>query len=441
MFQKLTDQFLGSVRKLKGQHKISESNIEDMLRTLRLSLLEADVHFGVAKKFIDDVKQKALGQDVLKGLNPGQQLVKILFDELTAVLGPEASPLQVSGKPAVVFLVGLQGVGKTTTAAKLALHIRQKLKKKPGLVPADLARPAAIAQLKTLARTNGLPVFDTPENQSAGSRPQDLLRQARDWALAEMVEVLIIDTAGRLQVDESLMTELQEMSAVLPPHEVLLVSDAMLGQQSVQVAKTFHEIMKLTGIVLTKVDGDARGGAALSMKQVTGVPIKFMGVGEKVSALEAFYPDRLARRLLDMGDVLSLVEKTQELVSQEEAQEMGQKMLKQSFNLEDFLKQIQQVKKLGGIQSMLSFLPGMGEISQKMKNMAPPDAEFKKIEAIIQSMTRAERRDPRILNGSRRDRIAKGSGTQVQDINKLVRQFEEMKKMMKSFSGVLGRRF
>lgn len=427
MFQKLSDQVLSSVKKLRGQHRISEANVEQALKEIRMSLLEADVQFQVAKQFIEDVKAKALGRDVLEGLQPSQQIVKILHDELVKVLGSDTSELDCRQVPSVIYLVGLQGVGKTTTAAKLALHIRQKLKKKPGLVPADLARPAAIDQLKILGRSNQLPVFDT----LPGMRATEVLNKARAWAVSEMVEVLIVDTAGRLQVDQALMDELAQMRGELPPQEVLLVSDAMLGQQSVQVAKTFHEKMGLTGIVLTKVDGDARGGAALSMKQVTGVPIKFMGVGEKVSALEVFHPDRMARRLLDMGDILSLVERAQEVVDQDEAQESARKLMRNEFTLGDFLKQIQQVKKLGGITGLMQFLPGMGELSQKMKGMAPPEDELKKIEAIIQSMTLKERRDPRILNGSRRERIAKGSGTQVQDINRLVRQFDEMKKMMK----------
>jgi signal recognition particle subunit SRP54 len=306
------------------------------------------------------------------------------------------------------------------------LYIRQKLGKKVGFVPADVYRPAAIEQLQILAKQNNFLVYPS----TTGMKPEDILKAALEWAKKEMIDVLILDTAGRLQVDDELMTELENLKKIITPTEILLVADAMLGQKSVNVSETFHKRLGLTGLILTKVDGDARGGAALSIREVTGIPIKFLGMGEKVSALEVFHPDRLAGRILDMGDVLSLVEKAQEVVDQKEAEQSARKMMNNEFTLEDFLAQIQQLKKLGGLESMLKFLPGMGELSKQMKNMTPPDSEMKKIEAIISFMTIQERNDHRILNGSRRQRIAKGSGTQVQDVNKLVKQFEEAKKMM-----------
>lgn len=426
MFDQLSDKILGTLKKVRGQNRISESNIEEAVKEIRLSLLEADVNFKVVKNFIDRIKVKALGADVLSNVNPGQMFVKIVHDELMATLGGEAVDINVREKPSVIFLVGLQGVGKTTTAAKLALYIRQKLGKKPGLVPADIYRPAAIDQLQTLAKQNNFPVFPS----EIGMKPQEILEKAKAWATDNMIEVLIIDTAGRLQIDDLLMNELQDLKKIWPPQEVLLVADAMLGQQSVNVAEGFHQRLALTGLVLTKVDGDARGGAALSIREVTGIPIKFLGIGEKVAALEVFHPDRLAKRILDMGDVLTLVEKAQDVINEKDAMASARKVMKNQFTLEDFLAQIQQLKKLGGIESILKFLPGMSDLSKQLKNMAPPDNEIKKIEAIIRSMTVHERQHHKVLNASRRERIAKGSGTQVQDINRLVRQFEEAQKMM-----------
>jgi signal recognition particle subunit SRP54 len=426
IFEGLSDKILGSIKKLKGQNKISESNIEDAIKEIRMSLLEADVHFKVVKNFIDKVKVKALGSDVLTSLNPGQQFIKIVHDELVATLGGGVVDINVREKLSVIMMVGLQGAGKTTSTAKLGLYLRQKLSKKVGFVPVDVYRPAAIDQLQTLAKQNDFLCYPS----KVGDLPQNILKAAIVWAQQEMIDVLLVDTAGRLQIDEALMTELEELKKIIEPTEILLVADAMLGQQSVNVAEAFHQKMKLTGLVLTKVDGDARGGAALSIREVTGIPIKFLGVGEKVSALEVFHPDRLAGRILDMGDVLTLVERAQDVVDQKEAERSAKRMMNNQFTFEDFLAQIQQLKKLGGMESMLKFLPGMGELSKQMKNMTPPDDEIKKIEAIIRSMTIQEREDHRILNGSRRQRIAKGSGTQPQDINKLVKQFEEAKKMM-----------
>ena len=426
IFEGLSDKILGSIKKLKGQSQISESNIEDAIKEIRMSLLEADVHFKVVKNFIDKVKAKALGAEVLANVNPGQQFIKIVHDELVQTLGGGTVDVNVREKLSVIMMVGLQGAGKTTSTAKLGLYLRQKLSKKVGFVPVDVYRPAAIDQLQTLAKQNNFLCYPS----KVGDKPQDILKAAITWAQAEMIDVLLVDTAGRLQIDDALMTELEDLKKIITPTEILLVADAMLGQQSVSVAETFHQKMNLTGLVLTKVDGDARGGAALSIREVTGIPIKFLGVGEKVSALEVFHPDRLAGRILDMGDVLTLVERAQDVIDQKEAERSAKRMMNNEFTFDDFLAQIQQLKKLGGMESMLKFLPGMGEISKQMKNMTPPDDEIKKIEAIIRSMTLQERADHRILNGSRRQRIAKGSGTQPQDINKLVKQFEEAKKMM-----------
>lgn len=426
MFESLSDKLLGSLKKLKGQTKITEDNIQEAIKEIRLSLLEADVNFKVVKEFIDQVKAKALGTAVIDQVAPGQQFVKVVHDELVSTLGGEAVELNVTGKPAVIFLVGLQGAGKTTTAAKLAKHIRTKFGKRPGLVPADIYRPAAIDQLKTLAKNNDLPVFDS----NTSMKPEEILAQAKKWATDNMVEVVLVDTAGRLQIDDDLMGELARMKSVWDPNEILLVADAMLGQQSVNVAEGFNKLLGLTGLILTKVDGDARGGAALSIRKATGVPIKFLGTGEKTDALEVFHPDRLASRILDMGDVLSLVEKAQTVIDEKDALASAKKMSKGQFTVEDFLSQIQMMKKLGGMESLMKMLPGMGQLTKQIKDMTPPDKELKKIEAIIRSMTAQERVKHEILNGSRRARIARGSGTEVSDVNKFIKQFEQSKKMM-----------
>jgi signal recognition particle subunit SRP54 len=425
MFQNLSDKLTGSLKKLRGQNKITEANIEEAIRDIRVGLLEADVNFKVAKSFLDKVKAKALGAEVLQAVSPAQQFQKIVHDELVEVLGKETPFLNTSGDPAVLMMVGLNGVGKTTTSAKLALYIRQKLKKKPGLVSVDVYRPAARDQLDILAKQNGLPVFNTTAND-----PRLIVAEALRWAKNEMVEVLILDTAGRFQIDETLMKELVDLKALVNPKEILLVADAMLGQQSVTVAEGFHKQLGLTGLILTKVDGDARGGAALSIRETLGLPIQFLGVGEKVAALELYHPDRLASRLLDLGDVVTLVEKAQEMISEKDAKETARKIAKSQFTVDDFLKQLQMMKKMGGMESILGMLPGMGQAMKQMKNMTPPDKEMKKIEAIIQSMTNQERYNHKILNGSRRLRIAKGSGTQVSDVNKFINQFEQSQKMM-----------
>lgn len=437
MFSGLSDKLVGTFQKLKGRGRITESNIEEAVREIRLSLLEADVHFRVVKSFIDNVRVKALGQEVLRNINAGQQFTKIVHDELVVLLGgTEPSSIQLKGSPSVVYMVGLQGSGKTTTSGKLALWIRKKYSKKPGLVPADIYRPAAIDQLKTLAKQLSVPVFDS----HAGLTTFEIIQQAKVWAQEQMIEVVIIDTAGRTQLDSQMMNELKELKQSWEPRETLLVADAMLGQQAVEVAKGFHEAIELTGLVLTKVDGDARGGAALSIRQVTGVPIKFFGVGEKMSDIEEFHADRLAQRILDMGDVLSLVEKAQQVMDEKQARQAAEKMAKNKFTVDDFLSQIQMLKKMGGMGNLLKMLPGSGQLMKQMKSMTPPDQEIKRIEAIISSMTLSERRNHKILSGSRRLRIARGSGTQVSDINKFIRQFEQSQKMMSQMmKGGLGK--
>jgi signal recognition particle subunit SRP54 len=426
MFEKLSDRLTDSLRKLSGKGKISEANIEEAIKEVRMSLLEADVNFKVVKRFIDNVKAKSLGEKVLRGVDAGQQFTKIVHDEMVDLLGKEATDLSLAGSPTVVFLVGLQGVGKTTTASKLAMHVRDKLNKKPVMVPVDVYRPAAIEQLKTLGRQIDIPVFDSDPKM----KPKKILKYAQKWALEQGADLVLVDTAGRLQMDQELMDELKDLKSLWQPHEVLLVADAMLGQQSVEVAQGFHSQVGLTGLILTKVDGDARGGAALSIRESIGIPIKFLGMGEKQKDLEVFHPDRLASRILDMGDVVSLVEKAQEVMDQDEAKLAADRMMKGEFTADDFLKQIRQMKKLGSMESIMRMLPGMGGMMKQMKNMTPPDEEVKKIEAIICSMTLEERGDCRLINGSRKVRIAKGSGTRVQDVNRFVKQFEEAKKMM-----------
>jgi signal recognition particle subunit SRP54 len=428
MFENLSEKILSSMKKVRGQHRITEANIEDTLKEIRLHLLEADVNFKVVKSFIERVKNKALGKEVLSSVNPGQMFTKIVHDELVFTLGGEKVDLDFSARPTVILLVGLQGAGKTTTASKLGLFLRQKLNKSVGLVPVDVYRPAAIEQLKTLGKNTQTPVYATDPQE----KPQEIVRKSMEWGRNQNLDVLILDTAGRLQIDEALMKELQDLKSLTAPRNILLVADAMLGQQSVEVAQGFHQALGLTGLVLTKVDGDARGGAALSIREVTGIPIQFLGVGEKASALEIFHPDRLAGRILDMGDVLTLVERAQEVIDEKEAMETNRRLMKNQLTLEDFLASIHQMKKMGGLETIMKFLPGMGDISKQMKSMAPPDDEMKKIEAIIRSMTKHERRNHKILNASRRMRIAKGSGTQVSDVNKLVKQFENAQKMMSS---------
>lgn len=426
MFQNLSEKFLSSIKKLKGQARISESNIEDALKEIRFHLLEADVNFKVVKTFTERVKQKALGLKVLEHVNPGQQFTQIIHEELKQLLGAKEAPLNLRAKPAVIFMVGLQGVGKTTSTAKLALHLRKKFKKKIGMFSVDVYRPAAIKQLEILAKKNDFLFFDSEPSQ----KPKEILKLAQQWATENEIEVLLVDTAGRLQVDDTLMTELKELKSLTQPSEILLVVDAMLGQESVKVADAFHKDLSISGLVMTKVDGDAKGGAALSIREAVGLPIKFLGVGEKVSDFEVFHPDRLASRILDMGDVLSLVEKAQGMISEKEAMLSAKKMAKNQWSINDFLSQMKMMKKMGGMTSILKMLPGSGQLMKQMKGMNPPDEEMKKIEAIIQSMTPKERRNHKVLNASRRLRIASGSGTEVRDLNRFLKQFEQSKKMM-----------
>ncbi|PIT98653.1 MAG: signal recognition particle protein [Bdellovibrionales bacterium CG10_big_fil_rev_8_21_14_0_10_45_34] len=426
MFDQLSEKVLSSFKKIRGQTKISESNIEDAIKDIRMALLEADVHFKVVKSFVEAVKQKALGQEVLKSVSPAEQFVKIVHDELVQVLGTENVEIQIKGNPPSIMMVGLQGSGKTTSSAKLALWIRKKLKKKPGLVPMDLYRPAAIEQLKVLGKNLDLPVFPTEMGQTL----HQIYEAAKSWAQKEMVEVLILDTAGRSQIDASLMKEIADLKTLTGTQEVLLVADAMLGQQSVDVAQGFDQAVGLTGLVLTKIDGDARGGAALSIRQTTGVPIKFLGLGEKSDAFEVFHPDRLASRILDMGDIVTLVEKAQDVIDQTKAEESAKRLARNEFTVEDFLEQMKSMKKMGGLEGIMKLIPGMGGIMKQAQSMGPPDAEMRRIEAIISSMTLKERQNHKILNGSRRLRIAKGSGTQVSEVNKFIKQFEASQKMM-----------
>jgi signal recognition particle subunit SRP54 len=430
MFENLTDKLLSGLKKIRGQGKITPENIEAALKEIKLALLEADVNFKVVKQFIEKVQVKALGQEVIASVSAGQQIVKIVHDELVDLMGGSNQGLNFMGHaPHVILLVGLQGAGKTTTAAKLSRFIKKK-GHQPLLVPVDVYRPAAIEQLKTLGRQNSLDVFDSNPKDS----PLKICKLAFEYAKENGKDTLIIDTAGRLQIDDNMMGELALLKKEFSPSEILFVADAMTGQDAVNVAQGFNERLSITGVILTKMDGDARGGAALSIKASTGAPIKFVGISEKVDGLELFHPDRLAGRILDMGDVVSLVEKASEVFDESNALAMQKKLRKNEFSLEDFRDQIRQIKKLGPLEGILKMLPGMGQLSKQMQNMAPPEEELKKIEAIIDSMTPLERQKHTILNGSRRSRIARGSGTQVSDINRFIKKFEEAQKMMQMFS-------
>ena len=435
MFESLSDRLSGVFRSFGGR-QLTEENIQAGLREVRLALLEADVNFRVVRDFVESVREKAVGQALIKGVSPAQQVVKIVHDELVDLLGGEARPLDLEGrKPAVVMLVGLQGSGKTTSAAKIANLLRRG-KHRPYLVPADVYRPAAIDQLQVLARELDMPVYPSTQEMD----PMDIAKQAVAAAAEAGADVVLLDTAGRLHVDAPLMDELSAIKEAVKPQEILFVADAMTGQDAVTVAEAFNERLGLTGVVLTKMDGDARGGAALSIRSVTGAPVKFVGVGEKLSEMEVFHPDRIAGRILGMGDVLTLVEKAQDAFDAEEVEAMARKMRKASFDLEDFRTQMRRVKKLGSLESILKMIPGLGGLTDKLAqaNGALPEAELARTEAIINSMTPAERRDPDILNGSRRARIARGSGTSVAQVNQLVRQFTQMRKMMQGIMGGKG---
>ncbi len=428
MFDNLSDKLDAVFQKLRGKGHLTEDNIKDALREVRLVLLEADVNFKVVKDFVAAVRERAVGQEVLKSLTPAQQVIKIVRDELARLMGEGVdNSLDLGARPPVpVMLCGLQGSGKTTTCGKLALRMRRE-KHNPLLVPADVYRPAAIEQLKTLGRQLGVDVFDSNPDQD----PVRICEDARRFAELNGHDTLILDTAGRLHIDDTLMAELERIKAALAPREILFVADAMTGQDAVNVAQSFDERLGVTGIVLTKLDGDARGGAALSVRAVTGKPIKFVGMGEKLDAIEVFHPDRMAQRILGMGDVLSLIEKAEAAIDQDKAADMEKRIRKEGFTLEHFRDQLQSIKKMGSMESILKMIPGVGKQMKQLNDMQLPDKELKKIEAIISSMTPKERRDHRIINGSRRMRIAKGSGTTVHDINVLLKRFTEAQKMMK----------
>jgi signal recognition particle subunit SRP54 len=434
MFESLTDKLELTFKKLRGHGRITEKNIDESLRDIRLALLEADVNFKVVKEFIEAVKRQAIGEEVLQSLTPDQQLIKIVRQELTNVLDSPQADLELKGpQPVIIMLVGLQGSGKTTTAVKLALHLRKEKKRTPYLVSADVYRPAAKEQLRTLCEAVDLPTYQSDDNAS----PLELCRNALSMANRQLCDVLIIDTAGRLHIDSDLMDELVGIRDGLSPRNILLVADAMIGQDAVKQAQGFSEQLDLTGIILTKMDGDARGGAALSMRKVVGKPVLFVGVGEKTDALEPFFPDRVASRILGMGDVLSLIEKAEQAYDKKEAAKIERLARKGQFSLEDFQTQMQAMKKMGSIGDLLGMVPGGRKLSQQM-DMSAAEKELKKVEAIINSMTLYERRNPAVLNGSRRRRIAQGSGTTVADINRLMKQFMEMRKMvqrMKKMSG------
>jgi signal recognition particle subunit SRP54 len=436
MLEQLSDRLQGIFARITGRGRLSESDVNEVMREVRIALLEADVSLSAAKEFVSKIKEKAIGADVMASLSPAQTIVKIVYDELVELLGGAEARLQFSdAPPSVIMLVGLQGSGKTTHAGKLALRLKEQGRRSL-LVAADVYRPAAIAQLQTLGKQIDLPVYEQGKNDPV-KIARDGVAEARRLGLS----TVIIDTAGRLQIDEDLMVELERIKAAVNPKEILLVADAMTGQEATNVAKGFHDRLGITGVILTKLDGDTRGGAALSIHRVTGAPIKFIGVGEKLSAIEPFHPDRLASRILGMGDVLTLIERTQSAYTEEEAKALEQKLLKQAFTLDDFLAQMRQVRKMGSMTDIMKMIPGLSRALPKDFDI--PESELKRVEAIICSMTRRERAHPEILNGSRRKRIAQGSGTQVSDVNKLIKGFESSRKMMKQmgFGGGKKRKF
>ncbi len=434
MFENLTDRLSKTLRAVTGQAKLTEDNIKGTLREVRMALLEADVALPVVKAFIECVKERAVGQEVSKSLSPGQVFVKIVQQELEAVMGAANEELNLAAQPpAVIMMAGLQGAGKTTSVAKLSRFLRERKKKKVLVVSADVYRPAAIKQLETLASEVEVDFFPSTIEQ----KPVDIVNDAINHAKVKHFDVLIVDTAGRLHVDNDMMDEIKDLHAAIKPVETLFVVDAMTGQDAANTAKAFNDVLPLTGVVLTKTDGDARGGAALSVRHITGKPIKFLGVGEKVDALEPFHPDRVASRILGMGDVLSLIEEVEQKVDKAKAEKLAKKVQKgKGFDLEDFRDQLQQMKNMGGMSSLMDKLPGMGQMGQMMQggNMAGAEKNFMQMEAIINSMTPHERRRPDVISGSRKKRIAAGSGTQIQDINRLLKQHKQMQKMMKKFS-------
>lgn len=430
-FEGLAGRLQETMNKIRGKGKVNEADVKEMMREVRLALLEADVYFKVVKQFIKTVSERAVGADVMKSLTPGQQVIKIVQEELTSLMGGEESKIGTADRPpTVIMMVGLQGAGKTTTSGKLANLLRKKYNRKPLLVAADIYRPAAIKQLETLGKQLDMPVFSLGDQVS----PVEIAKQAIAKAKEEHLDYVIIDTAGRLHIDETLMDELKQVKEIATPTEILLVVDSMTGQDAVNVAQSFNEQLEITGVVLTKLDGDTRGGAALSIRSVTGKPIKFIATGEKMEALETFHPDRMASRILGMGDVLSLIEKAQTDVDTEKMKAMEQKMKDNSMTLDDFLEQLQQVKQMGPLDELLKMMPGANKM-KGLDNMNVDDKQLGHIEAIIKSMTKNEKDNPDIINASRRKRIARGSGRPVQEINRLLKQFAEMKKMMKQMTG------
>ncbi|MBC6180271.1 signal recognition particle protein [Listeria welshimeri] len=430
-FEGLAGRLQETMNKIRGKGKVNEADVKEMMREVRLALLEADVNFKVVKQFIKTVSERAVGADVMKSLTPGQQVIKIVQEELTSLMGGEESKIGTADRPpTVIMMVGLQGAGKTTTSGKLANLLRKKYNRKPLLVAADIYRPAAIKQLETLGKQLDMPVFSLGDQVS----PVEIAKQAIAKAKEEHLDYVIIDTAGRLHIDETLMDELKQVKEIATPAEILLVVDSMTGQDAVNVAQSFNEQLEITGVVLTKLDGDTRGGAALSIRSVTGKPIKFVATGEKMEAIETFHPDRMASRILGMGDVLSLIEKAQTDVDAEKMKAMEQKMKDNSMTLDDFLEQLQQVKQMGPLDELLKMMPGANKM-KGLDNMQVDDKQLGHIEAIIKSMTKNEKDNPDIINASRRKRIARGSGRPIQEINRLLKQFTEMKKMMKQMTG------
>ncbi len=434
-FEGLADRLQGTIQKIRGKGKISEADVKEMMREVRLALLEADVNFKVVKQFVKKVSERAVGQEVMKSLTPGQQVIKVVQEELTNLMGGEQSQIAVAKRPpTVIMMVGLQGAGKTTTTGKLANLLRKKHNRKPLLVAADIYRPAAIKQLETIGKQLSLPVFSMGDQVS----PVEIAKSAIEKAKEEHHDYVLIDTAGRLHIDENLMGELEEIKELSNPDEIFLVVDAMTGQDAVNVAQSFNEALGISGVVLTKLDGDTRGGAALSIRSVTEKPIKFVGMGEKMDALEAFHPERMASRILGMGDVLSLIEKAQANVDEDKAKELEQKMRTMSFTFDDFLEQLGQVKQMGPLDELLKMMPGANKM-KGLDKVQVDDKQISHVEAIIQSMTKDEKIHPETINASRRKRIAKGSGTSIQEVNRLLKQFEDMKKMMKQMSGMQGK--
>lgn len=432
MFENLSERLERSFKILKGEGKITELNVAETLKDVRRALLDADVNFKVAKQFVDDVKQKALGQNVLTAVKPGQMMIKIVYDELTQLMGGDAVDINLKGNPTVILMSGLQGSGKTTFTGKLANMLKTKRGKHPLMVACDVYRPAAIEQLKVLGEQIEIPVYAEEDNK----KPVDIAQNAIKYAKSTGYDVVIVDTAGRLAVDEQMMDEIESIKKAISPQEILFVVDSMTGQDAVNTAREFNERLDFDGVILTKLDGDTRGGAALSIRSVVNKPVKFIGTGEKIEAIDVFHPSRMADRILGMGDVRTLVQRAQEQIDEEEARKLQKKIAQNKFDFEDFLNQIQQIKKMGNFKELASMIPGVGKA---LKNIDIDDNAFKSVEAIIRSMTPTERKQPQILDGSRRKRIAAGSGTTIQEVNRLMKQFDDMRKMMKMMNSGAGK--